>query len=489
MSQKAIEGLMPSILWKRFWEISQIPRASKNEERIRLYLRNFAGQHNLDFKEDETGNIVIVIPPTPGYENSQTIVLQSHVDMVCEKNKDTQHDFSKDPIKLVKDGEWIKADGTTLGADNGIGVAAALAIADDNDFVHGPLELLFTVDEETGLTGANNLQPDFITGKILLNLDTEEDEAFYIGCSGGVDTAGYFRVEFEKLKNNFSPYSIFVNGCKGGHSGIDIAERRANAIKLLAFLLSRLDKVYFQLAYIQGGSKRNAIPREAEAIIFIDEKDESTIRELINEFAIESSLEYSKTDADIKVAFEKKSLEEISYKNAFKDDFTKKLINTLLALPHGVISMSQSIKDLVETSTNLATINYDSYELIVGTSQRSSIESAKRNIARSVQAVFELAGAKVKMSDGYPGWQPNIESPLLQLATNLYKKTYGKEPAVKAVHAGLECGILSDKYPGLDMISFGPTIIGAHSPDEKVNINAVIKFYSFLKILLHELTK
>lgn len=489
MSQKAIEGLIPSLLWKRFWEISQIPRASKNEERIRLYLRNFAGQHNLEFKEDHAGNIVIFVPPSPGFENSQTVVLQSHVDMVCEKNKDIEHDFSSDPIRLVKDGEWIKAEGTTLGADNGIGVAAALAIVEDNDFDHGPLELLFTVDEETGLTGANNLQPGFISGKILLNLDTEEDEAFYIGCSGGIDTVGYFRIEFEELKNNYSPYSIFINGCKGGHSGIDISLGRANAIKLLSILLERLEKIDYQLAFVQGGSKRNAIPREAEAIIFIDTKNEATVRELINEFAIETSLEYAKSDENIKVSFDKKSDEELNYKNAFKNEFKKRLINTLLALPHGVISMSQSIKDLVETSTNLATLSYDSYELIIGTSQRSSIESAKINIARSVQAVFELAGAKVKMGDGYPGWQPNIDSPLLQLAINLYKKQYGKEPAVKAVHAGLECGILSDKYPGIDMISFGPTIIGAHSPDEKVNINAVIKFYSFLKILLNDLTK
>lgn len=487
MNQKVIEGLEPKLVWQRFAEISQIPRCSKHEEAIRSYIKNFALQNNLDYKEDETGNIVIFLKPSVGFENKQTIVLQSHVDMVCEKNKDKVHDFSKDGIELIKDGEWIKANGTTLGADNGIGVAAQLAIVNDDELLHGPIELLFTVDEETGLTGANTLKPDFITGKILLNLDTEEDGAFYIGCSGGIDTVGYFKVEFEEIKKDYSAYKIFVNGCKGGHSGIDISEGRANAIKLLAYLLTRLDNYDFQLGFIQGGSKRNAIPREAEAIIFINEKNEASIRELINELAIETSLEYKKTDPQIKFSFEKISSTELNIKNAFEKELSKRLINTLTALPHGVIAMSQSIKGLVETSTNLATVNYDSYELVIGTSQRSSIENAKRNISRTVQSIFELANAKVKTTDGYPGWQPNIDSTLLKKSKAIYKKIFGNDPKIKAVHAGLECGILSDKYPGIDMISFGPTILGAHSPDEKVNINAVEKFYSFLKILLHEL--
>ncbi|KAF0152074.1 MAG: aminoacyl-histidine dipeptidase [Ignavibacteria bacterium] len=489
MPLKAIDGLYPSIVWKRFYEISQVPRPSKSEERIRLYLRNFAGQNNFDFIEDETGNIVILVPPTPGYENKPTVVIQNHVDMVCEKNKGTEHDFTSDPIVLVRDGEWIKANGTTLGADNGIGAAAALAIATENDFDHGPLELLFTVDEETGLTGANTLKKGFINGKILLNLDTEEDGAFYVGCSGGMDTAGTFRIEYEDIVTSHHPYMLFISGLKGGHSGLNISEGRANAIKLLALLLERMQKMDYQLVYLQGGSKRNAIAREAEAIIFIDEKNEAKFRELINEFAIECSLEYKYTDPDIRVQLEQKTHASVTILNAYKDDFKKKIINTILAMPHGVVAMNPNITGLVETSTNLATLNTASGELTIGTSQRSSIESAKRNTAQSVISALQLAGAKVSKSDGYPGWQPNLDSKILKLSQNVFNRLFGKEPEIKAVHAGLECGILGDKYPGLDMISFGPTIEGAHSPEERVNIQDVDKFYRLLKAILTEIAE
>lgn len=489
MSQEAIEGLYPSIVWKKFYEISQVPRPSKSEERIRLFLRNFAGQNNFDFREDATGNIVILIPPTPGFEKKSTIVIQNHVDMVCEKNKGTEHDFMKDPIELVRNGDWISANGTTLGADNGIGAAAALAVATEHDFEHGPLELLFTVDEETGLTGANNLQKGFISGKTLLNLDTEEDGAFYVGCSGGIDSAGTFRVEYEDIVTCYQPYMLFISGLRGGHSGTNISDGRANAIKLLGLLLARMQQFDYQLVYMQGGSKRNAIAREAEAIIFIDEDNESKIRELINEFAIECSLEYKYSDPDIRVQFEKKTHASVTILNAYKEDFKKKIINVILAVPHGVVSMNQNIPGLVETSTNLATLNTASYELIIGTSQRSSIESAKKNIARSVHSVFEIAGAKISTSDGYPGWQPNVDSKILKLSKHVFRKLFGKEPAIKAVHAGLECGILGDKYPGIDMISFGPTIEGAHSPDERVNIQDVDKFYRLLKAILTELAE
>ncbi len=487
MSLSVIEGLAPSLLWNRFYEISQIPRASKSEDRIRLYLRNFAEKNNLEFKEDKVGNIVMKVEATPGFENTPTVVLQGHVDMVCEKNKGTEHDFANDPLKLINDGEWIKADGTTLGADNGIGVAAALAVINDNEFIHGPLELLFTIDEETGLTGANNLQRGFINGTILLNLDTEEDGAFYVGCAGGVDTAGIFKIEYQEANKKLAPYSIFISGLKGGHSGINISEGRANAIKLIAFLLARLKNYDYQLAFIQGGSKRNAIAREAEAVILIDPSNESSMREIINGFAIETSLEFKEADPEIKVIFEKCESPEKKYTKAFENDFTVKIINTLIALPHGVGAMSGAIKELVETSTNLATVTMDDKEIIIGTSQRSSIESAKRNIAHSVKAVFDLANCKVKSSDGYPGWQPNMSSEVLKLSRNVYKRLYSKEPLIKAVHAGLECGILGDKYPGLDMISLGPTIDGAHSPDERVNINDVEKFYDLLKAILAEI--
>lgn len=489
MPSSAIEGLTPATLWKRFYEISQIPRPSKSEERIRLYLRNFAGQNNLTMKEDEAGNILMQIPPKPGFEKTPTVVLQSHVDMVCEKNKETDHDFLNDPIILVRDGEWIKADGTTLGADNGIGAAAALAIVSDDDFNHGPLELLFTVDEETGLTGANSLQKGFVNGSILLNLDTEEDGAFYVGCSGGMDTVGTYKIESEPIKNDYHPFAVAVSGLLGGHSGINIADGRANAIKLLGMLLDRLSELTVQLAFINGGSKRNAIPREAEAIIFMNPEFESKAREIINEYSLESIIEYKNSESNIKITFEKKDLPSVNFKSAYKKSFTEKIINVILSMPHGVIGMSADIPNLVETSTNLATVFSEGDYIKIGTSQRSSIESSKRNVARSVRAVFDLSSANTKVGDGYPGWQPNMESKILKLSREVFQNLFSKEAEIKAVHAGLECGILSDKYPGLDMVSFGPTIEGAHSPDERVKIPDVEKFYRLLKCILTEIAK
>lgn len=489
MAATAIDGLVPSKLWKRFYEISQVPRPSKSEERIRLYLRNFAGQNNLSIKEDETGNIVIQVPPKPGFEKSPTLVLQSHVDMVCEKNKDTVHDFMNDPIVLVRDGEWIKANGTTLGADNGIGAAAALAVACEDDFEHGPLELLFTVDEETGLTGVNNLKKGFITGNTLLNLDTEEDGAFYVGCAGGMDTVGTYKIELEQINDGYQPFTIAISGLLGGHSGINIADRRANAIKLLGMFLDRLSPFNFQLSSISGGSKRNAIPREAEAIILMHPDNESKAREIINEYSLESVIEFKNVENNFKVTYEKTDLTSLKIKGAYINSLEEKIINVILAMPHGVITMSADIPNLVETSTNLATVVEDGNELRIGTSQRSSIESSKRNIARSVRSVFELSVADVKVGDGYPGWQPNMDSRVLKLSEKVFKNLFSKDADVKAVHAGLECGILADKYPGLDMVSFGPTIEGAHSPDERVKIPDVEKFYLLLKSILTEIAK
>ena len=488
MSTSAIDGLVPQLVWKRFFEISQIPRPSKSEERIRLYLRNFAGQNNLDMKEDDAGNIVMLVQPSSGFENAPTVVLQGHVDMVCEKNKETDHDFNNDPIKLKREGEWLTAEGTTLGADNGIGVAAALAVSQDEDFEHGPLELLFTVDEETGLTGANNLQKGFITGKTLLNLDTEEDGAFYVGCSGGMDTVGTYKLETESAVDGYQAYSIFISGLKGGHSGINISEGRANAIKLLGYLLDRLTSLNYQLIDIQGGSKRNAIPREAEAVIMMNPDLDSDAREIINGFSLESILEFKGVDENIRITFEKKDLPE-GNRPALRKQFAEKIISAILAMPHGVLAMSKEIPGLVETSTNLATINIEGKEVRIGTSQRSSLENAKKEIARTVRAVFELSGAKVKVGDGYPGWQPKMDSKILKLSKKVFQHLFSSEPLVKAVHAGLECGILSDKYPGLEMISFGPTIEGAHSPDERVNIADVEKFYELLKGILTEIAK
>jgi dipeptidase D len=484
MSKAAIEGLEPKILWERFYEITQVPRPSKKEAKIRNYLRNLLTQLKLDFKEDSTGNFVAYVKATSGYEKAPIVVLQGHVDMVCEKNKDKKFDFENDPIDVLKEDGWITADGTTLGSDNGIGVAAALAVVTDPEAVHGPLELLFTVDEETGLTGANYLQPGFVKGKILINMDSEEDGAFYVGCAGGVDTVGAFKIDYAKVPSGFSTYELLVTGLKGGHSGLDILTGRGNAIKILSRALKSLEGLNYSLASIDGGSLRNAIPREADAILLIDSKDVEKAGKIIDNFGKQILNEYKTVDGGVKVLFKPS---DKKYEKVYEDKLTKRIVNTLLAIPHGVIAMSADIQGLVETSTNLATIKIDQDHIKIGTSQRSSIESAKTYIAQSVGAIFSLAGAEIFLGDGYPGWKPNMDSPVLKLSKKVFKELFNKEPEIKAIHAGLECGILESKNPGMDMISFGPTIQGAHSPDEKVNIETVDKFYKLLKGMLKEI--
>jgi len=484
MSANVIDGLEPKLLWKYFYEIAQVPRPSKKEGKIIEHIKKFAEQRNLKYKIDKVGNILISIPASKGFEKSAAVVLQGHIDMVCEKNKGTQHDFDNDPIKLIKEDGWITADGTTLGSDNGIGVAAALAAGTDDSIQHGPLEILLTIDEETGLTGANNLQPGFISGKVLLNLDSEEDGAFYVGCSGGIDTLGAFNINWQNTPENKAPYELLITGLKGGHSGLDINTGRANAIKLLARSLKALEDFDYCIARIDGGSKRNAIPREAEAIILINPSDEKKISKVLENVKKDFLNEFNKSDNKLNVEFRKN---ESNKKKTFSNDFKEKIITTLLALPHGVIAMSQEIPDLVETSTNVATVTTGEDELIIGTSQRSSIDSAKKYIAESVSSILSLAEAKVSGSDGYPGWKPNLNSNILKVSKNVFEKLFTKQPEIKAIHAGLECGILGDKFPGLDMVSFGPTIEGAHSPDERVNIETVGKFYNLLKQILKEI--
>lgn len=483
MSANAIQGLKPQLLWEHFYELSQIPRPSKREEKAVEFVRVYAKRNNFNFKEDKVGNILIDIPATKGKEKSPTVVLQGHVDMVCEKNKNTKHDFDKDPIKLINTGEWITADGTTLGADNGIGVAAAMAIALDKTAVHGPLEILCTIDEETGMTGVNELGPGFLSGKTLLNMDSEEDGAFYIGCSGGQDTVGTFKIEYGRARKGFQAYEIMVTGLKGGHSGLDIHIQRANAIRLLGQFLQKIS-FPFQIATISGGSLRNAIPREAEVVLLIDPQNVRKLKRIAKQFVDKSLLEIKTVDGGLAVKIKKLNQK---FPKVFNSEFSSVLLNTLIALPHGVMAMSKDIDGLVETSTNLATLKIKDGEIIIGTSQRSSVESAKENITNRVKAIFELAGAKVEIGDGYPGWKPNIESNLLAVSKKVYKKLFKAEPEIKAIHAGLETGLLGAKYPGIDMISFGPTIHGAHSPDERVNIKHVEKFYTLLKGILKEL--
>ncbi|MCF6269554.1 MAG: aminoacyl-histidine dipeptidase [Melioribacteraceae bacterium] len=488
MSKAAIEGLEPKLVWEYFYEITQVPRPSKKEEKIRAHVRNFANTNSFEFVEDSVGNIVIKVPATPGYENAPTIVIQGHLDMVCEKNKGTEHDFDNDPIKIYRDGDWITAEGTTLGADNGIGVAAGMAAATDPSVIHGPLELLCTIDEETGMTGVNALQPGFITGKTLLNLDSEEDGAFYVGCSGGQDTRGYFNLDYRESNKELTSYDLMLTGLKGGHSGLDVANGRANAIRLLAQLLNRIEaEVDYELSAISGGSLRNAIPRESEATLLINPADEGKVKEIADRFIADTLLEFNVNDPGLKILFNKK---DSNAEKVFTKEFVTNLIKVLLAAPHGITAMSPDIPGLVETSTNLATLGIIDNQLVIGTSQRSAIDSAKWHVSNMVKAIFELGGAdRVDTGDGYPGWQPNMDSELLKVAKEVYSEINNSEPEIKAIHAGLETGLLGAKYPGIDMISFGPTIEGAHSPDERLHIKATAKFYELVKAILLKYTK
>ena len=481
MSRKAIEGLQPEILWNRFYEITQVPRPSKKEEKILKYLKNWADDNNFPYKQDKVGNLVVTIPASSSMEDYPTIVLQGHVDMVCEMNKGTKHDFDNDPLVLKQENGWIKAEGTTLGSDNGIGLAAGMAVSEDGSAMHGPLELLFTVDEETGLTGADNLQPGFIKGKYLLNLDSEDDGIFFIGCAGGIDTTGKFDIEKEPAAKNATSYELLIAGLKGGHSGSEINLGKANAIKVLARTLDALKSIDYSVAHISGGLLSNAIPREAEAVILFNPSDEKKALEIVNEICENIISEYKTVDGDLKIILKKLNKH---FPDVFTKPFTVNLINVLLAMPHGVLEMSQDIPGLVETSTNLASIKTENDKVIIGTSQRSSIDSAIHYIANSVNSVFVLGRGHAKTSDGYPGWKPNLNSKILKLSHNVYKQLFGSEPEIKAIHAGLECGILGNKYPGIDMVSFGPTITGAHSPDEGVEIKTVTKFYELLKGVL-----
>ena len=486
MANNVIAELEPVHLWKRFYEITQVPRPSKKEGKIRKHLKNLLHELNIEFKEDQIGNILASVPAKSGFENSPTVVLQGHVDMVCEKNKDKDHDFENDPISVIKSDGWVTADGTTLGSDNGIGVAAALATITDPDVVHGPLEILLTVDEETGLTGANNLEKGTLKGKTLLNMDSEEDGAFYVGCSGGVDTLGSFKIEYEKSPTGYKVYELMVTGLKGGHSGLDINTGRANGIKQLGRILNSIKTFNVKIASIDGGSLRNAIPREAEAVLLIDDKKVGEVEKTVREMEKKILNEFKTPDGGFKVILK---TSDSNHANVFTDSFSEKLIDTILALPHGVIAMSPDIEGLVETSTNLATVKILGDKLVIGTSQRSSIDSAKDYIASSVASILKLAGAEVELGDGYPGWKPNLDSELLKISKDVFKKLFNTEPEIKAIHAGLECGILESKNPGMDMISFGPTIMGAHSPDEKIKIETVEKFYDLLKGILKRLSE
>ncbi|GAD04753.1 aminoacyl-histidine dipeptidase [Porphyromonas crevioricanis] len=474
--------LKPTILWQCFDEITKVPRPSKKEEKIIAYLEEFARKHNIDYSKDQIGNIVMRKPATKGYEHLETVILQSHMDMVCEKNSDVVHDFEKDPIRTVVDGDWLRAEGTTLGADNGIGCAAQMAVLISNDIEHGPLECLFTVDEETGLTGAQNIQPGFLSGKILLNLDSEDEGEMFIGCAGGKDTQGLFTYKKEELPQGYIFLKVSVSGLRGGHSGGDIHLGLGNANKLLARFLMEVDKeMSWVLSEIKGGNLRNAIAREAYAIIGIEAAKKETVRVLLNEFSAAVENELSAVEPSVKFSLETAETPD------FKIDCTTKhnLLLALIVCPHGVLGMSHEIEGLVETSTNLASVKMiEDNGILIGTSQRSSTESLKIAACDQVASTFRLAGAEVRHSDGYPGWKPNPNSKILQAASDTYEEIFGKKPAIKAIHAGLECGLFLDKYPYLDMVSFGPTLRDVHSPAERIEIKTVQMWWDHLLLLL-----
>ncbi|MBO4582361.1 MAG: aminoacyl-histidine dipeptidase [Bacteroidales bacterium] len=462
--------LKPTNVWKFFHEICQIPHPSKKEQKMGAYLVETGKKMGLETIQDKAGNVLIRKPATKGKENVTPVIFQSHMDMVCEKNADTVFDFEKDAIQPYIDNEWVKAKGTTLGADDGIGMAIALAILEDKEIEHGPIECLFTVDEETGLTGAFALEPDFLKGKMLLNLDSEDEGQFFIGCAGGVDTIATLDYKAEKPNPDMLPYKVTVKGLKGGHSGDDINKNLGNANKILNRVLYH--GTYYHdiaIAHIDSGNLRNAIAREGYAIIMVPKYEAKAMEEYVKEFNQTVKNELFTSDAAVEVSMVPTGMPETVI-----DDFTQSdLVDAIYACPHGVLAMSQNVENFVETSTNLASIKMDDKKIVITTSQRSSVESKKDDAKNMIAALFGLINADIEHSDGYPGWAPNTDSKALHALRDSYVKLFGKEPLVLAIHAGLECGLIGEKYPEMDMISYGPTLRGVHSPDEKLLIASV----------------
>ena len=481
----ALSDISPQPLFHYFEQICRVPRPSKKEEKIRQFLIDFARNNGLMFKTDEVGNVLISKPATKGKESAQKVILQTHMDMVCEKNSDKVFDFDNDPIEpLISDG-WVKANGTTLGADCGIGIAAQLAVLTSNEIKHGPLECLITVDEETGLTGAFALKPGFMNGSVLLNLDSEDEGEIFIGCAGGVDTLATFSYSKEMIREKSVAVKISVSGLQGGHSGDDIEKNRGNANKILNRFLWKANKDFeIQLIDFNGGNLRNAIAREASAGITFPVSDKKILEETYHKFADLVKFEFEHSEPNLKLKWMEIELPKFAIDNSTQNQ----LINALSACPHSVLEMSTRMKGMVETSTNLASVKFiDGEKIVVTTSQRSELESRKWMAAEMVESVFKLASAEVVHSDGYPGWTPNPDSELLKITVDSYKRLFGVEPVVRSIHAGLECGLFLEKYPHLDMVSFGPTIKGAHSPDERLDINSTEKFWKHLVDVLERI--
>jgi len=479
-----VSDLEPQALWKHFDQILRIPRASKDEAAMRRYVLSVAERHGLETRGDAAGNVVVVKPGTQGHEDGSATVLQSHLDMVQEKNSDVAFDFSKDAIRPVKEGDYLTADGTTLGSDNGIGVAAMLAVAEAEDLAHGPLELLFTIDEESGLTGAAQLGDDVLTGRRLVNLDSEEEGAVYVGCAGGLAVDIALPLASAPVEGGSAALEVKVSGFKGGHSGVDIHLQRGNAVQLLARALQAAQaRGDFRLVTFGGGSAHNAIPREASAVLVCADRDREAVADAVQgEFAAIAS-EYRPVEPDARVDVEGTKAPTTAWDAAT----TARVLGLVTALPHGVQAMSYDIPGLVETSCNVATVAVDGGSLGVLVSVRSSTESAKRALARRIEAIAALAGARAEEEGNYPGWKPNMGSELLRVVKDVHERELGADPEVKAIHAGLETGIIGEKYPGMDMISFGPQIEFPHSPDERVRIPSVERFWRLLAATLEEI--
>ena len=479
--------MTPKLVFDYFSQINKVPRPSKKEEKIIAYLQNWAKENGIDCVTDEAGNVLMRKPATPGMEGKATVVLQSHMDMVCEKTSDRVIDFENDPIETFIDGEWMRAKGTTLGADDGIGMALQMAVLTDPAVEHGPLECLFTRDEETGLTGAFAIKPGFMSGKYLLNLDSEDEGEIFIGCAGGANTEASLDVTMVELGKQYFPIRISIDKLSGGHSGDDINKHRPNAIKLLSrFLYEASEKYDLKLVDIQGGNLHNAIPRQAEAVIAVPFADKENVRVDFNVFASEIGEEYHDEES-MHVA-----MESTEASKCINDEQAQKLIYALNAVDNGVYEMSIDLAGLVETSSNLASVHLINKEagkasIDIVTSQRSSIGSQRKAMSIAVSSALRLAGFKTTTADGYPGWKPNSDSKLLKVAVETYKSIFGKEPKVKAIHAGLECGLFSEKYPGMDMISFGPTLRGVHSPDERLLIPTVEMVWKHIVAILKEI--
>lgn len=480
-----IEQLEPTIVFTHFAELLRRPRGSGNEAAAREYVLEFARNHDFDARVDGVGNVIVSVPASPGLEAAPTVILQGHLDMVCEKNASTVMDFEKDPIPAYVDGDLIRARGTTLGADNGIGVAAAMAAAHDPDGRHGPLELLFTVDEETGLTGANNLEADRLKGRILLNLDSEDEGVLFVGCAGGANTELVVPVTRAAMPAGYRGVRVSVSGLKGGHSGLDIVRNRGNAARVLVRALDESAIADLLLVEIQSGNKHNAIPREAVAVVAVaaNRYDELVCR--IEGFDSLIKQELAGVDDGVVVAVESAEPTRLPMTRAD----TVRVLDLLLALPHGPIGMSQDIAGLVETSTNLAVIGTRDEGVDILCNSRSSIASCIGSVRQTIGAAGRLAGARVTFSGQYPGWRPNMSSRVLAVARKVWMDLYGKDPEVRAIHAGLECGVIGEKAPGMDMVSFGPTMRGVHSPDEQLSASSTARFYAFLKSLLAELAE